>query len=337
VGGFPYGINLISQEIYFFLSDNQEYYAASDKEGDFAISPRLRSLGRKIFRFPVINSFRPHVLKSLSVTRALGKISMKSNPDHRCDSQCDAITVISANLWHDFPLFRRLEDRLEAFARLAEEENADILLLQEVARKKDIRVDEWLAQRLGMSFVYSRANGHGAIGFEEGLAILSRYPIKEPRLRQLSNPDNPFVRRAVLGVSVETPCGDIRAYSVHLGLGRKDNRIQQALLRQLVDETASMQLTVVGGDFNTHETSPQIKETKTRWLDTFRHLHPTLDGHTHSLRLPWGGVLRRHRLDYIFLLPNKLEWNVIETRHISTPGRAHSDHCAVLTRLAPAV
>ena len=319
------------------MSDNQINYLASDQEGDYAISPRLRSFGRNLFRFPLIQALRPRVMKSLSVTRTLGKIFVKDVPDRQYDCHCETITVISANLWHDFPLYRRLEERLETFANLAEEEKADILLLQEVARKEDMHVDEWLSQRLGMSYVYSRANGHGAIGFEEGLAILSRFPIKEPQLRQLSNPTNPFVRRVVLGADVETPCGVIRAYSVHLGIGSKDNQNQQNLLRQIVDEIAHLQPTVVGGDFNASEASPQIKQIKAGWLDTFRHLHPTADGYTHSIRLPWGGILNRHRLDYIFLLPNKLEWNVLETRHISTPGKAHSDHCAVLTRLAPVV
>ncbi len=78
---------------------------------------------------------------------------------------CGQLTVLSANLWHDWPRFRRIKERLEDFARLAEREQADVILLQEVARTRAIRADEWLADRLGMVSVYSRANGHAGDWF----------------------------------------------------------------------------------------------------------------------------------------------------------------------------
>ncbi len=314
---------------------SQENKIASENEGDYSIPPGLIGWGRKFFSLPVIRVFRPHARKALSVTRYPGVFTLKNTPERVGQDECGIITVISANLWHDWPLHRRLTDRLETFAQLVEKENADILLLQEVARKNGLNVDEWLAQRLGMAFVYSRSNGHRAIGFEEGLAIFSRFPVSEPELRQLSNPSNPFVHRAVLGASIETPCGCLRAYSVHLGLGPKDNYQQQEKLRQLLGESNHLNLALVGGDFNAHETSPQIQQTKQSWLDTFRHLHPAADGHTHTIRFPWGGVLKRHRLDYIFLLPGQIMWKILEARHLSTPGNRHSDHDMVLTRLMP--
>jgi hypothetical protein len=35
--------------------------------------------------------------------------------------------------------------------------------------------------------------------------------------------------------------------------------------------------------------------------DTFRLMHPDADGTTHELHNPWGRVIKRSRLDYIFL------------------------------------
>lgn len=319
------------------MYSNQINILTSENEGGYSISPRIRKLGKRFFNLPILRMFQPHARKALVVTRPLGEIFIKGTPDHACNGACGIITVLSANLWHDWPFHRRLTERLEAFAQMVEQENVDILLLQEVARKNGFNADEWLAQRLEMAFVYSRANGHSAIGFEEGLAIFSRFPISEPQLRQLSNPSNPFVRRAMLGANLETPCGGLRAYSVHLGIRRKDNQQQQTALHHLIGETTHQSLTLVGGDFNAHETSHQIQKTRTSWLDTYRHLHPLVDGHTHTIRLPWGWVLRRHRLDYIFVLPGKETWNVVEARHLSTPGKGHSDHQAVLTRLTPSV
>ena len=94
------------------------------------------------------------------------------------------LTVLSANLKNPYFSSWRVDRsallaRLEAFARLAEGAAADIVLCQEVGRGQALRVDEWLAGRLGLAAVYARANGGPRLGREEGLAILSRYPLRE--------------------------------------------------------------------------------------------------------------------------------------------------------------
>ncbi|MEK7312328.1 MAG: endonuclease/exonuclease/phosphatase family protein, partial [Chloroflexota bacterium] len=203
------------------------------------------------------------------------------------------ITVLSANLWHDWPKHRRLFERLESFAELVKSERADIVLLQEVSRTPSLHVDAWLARQLGMASIYSRANGHEtAIGFEEGLAIFSRFPLVELHLRQLGMRSNPFVRRLALGAEIDTPFGNLLAFSVHLGLRRRHNAAQLSDLRTWVAGITGSLPALIGGDFNAHERSPQIVHTQRTWLDTFRHLHPEKDGTTHELRWPWGSLLR---------------------------------------------
>jgi endonuclease/exonuclease/phosphatase family metal-dependent hydrolase len=245
--------------------------------------------------------------------------------------------VLSANLCHDWPRQRRWQPRLEALAQLAEAEGADVLLLQEVSRTSSFHADAWLARRLRMAGLYARANGHAqAIGFEEGVAVFSRFPLQAPRLRQFLSRANPFVRRVALGATVSTPCGPLLAVSVHLSLAPRSNARQLAALPGWVAEQAGAGLAVVGGDFNAPEKRPGIGRARRAWLDTFRHLHPHADGATHELRWPWGGILRRQRLDYIFLHAGLRPWAVLEARHLETPGGPHSDHRAVLARLAPA-
>jgi len=72
---------------------------------------------------------------------------------------------------------------------------------------------------------------------------------------------------------------------------------------------------------------------RSTWLDTFRLMHPHADGTTHELHNPWGTVIKRSRLDYIFLRHGKAKWKVLETRHLDGCDGPHSDHRAVLTRL----
>jgi endonuclease/exonuclease/phosphatase family metal-dependent hydrolase len=221
---------------------------------------------------------------------------------------------------------------------MVESNHADIILLQEVTRTPDFKVDEWLSERLGMACVYSRANGHKTgIGFEEGVAIFSRYPLTSPQIHQLDDRSNPFVRRLALGAAVDSPCGKILSVSVHLGLLRQQNAVQLSGLRHWLSELDVDTPALIGGDFNAHETTSQIQQAKSTWLDTYRHLNPYEDGTTHELRTPWGALLHRARLDYIFLRPGKALWKVIEARHLDTSAGKISDHQAVLARLVPVV
>lgn len=288
-----------------------------------------------MLKLPGMKGLRPWARQVAAVAEHPALPGVKRQRENRQDQACRGISVMSANLWHDWPRFRQLTERLEAFARLAEGQGADILLLQEVARKPDLHADEWLAERLGMGYVYSRANGHQQIGFEEGIAIFSRFPLGSPELVQLGEPGNPFVRRMALGAQVDTPCGDLMAFSVHLGLRSKANTSQVDHLHRWVGQLSPSRTALVGGDFNSPETSPQIQGASSAWVDTYRQANPHGDGHTHTLRWPWGGVIRRQRLDYIFLVSEQAGWQVLEARHLAAPGLAHSDHQAVMARLAP--
>jgi beta-glucosidase len=292
---------------------------------------------RKLLTFPLLRGFRPLARRVARVLEKPGRLSVQLTPAHIShEGKCQGLTVISANLWHDWPQYRRREQRLEAFAQLVEEHRADILLLQEVSRTTRFQADEWLARRLGMTWIYSRANGHLAgIGFEEGLAVFSRHPLGQPVLRQLSPPANQFVHRMALGASVSSPYGNLFVFSVHLSLTGRQNSREAAKLVDWVEESSTGLPPLVGGDFNAGEDTHQIKTLQQSWLDTFRHLNPCADGATHELCWPWGNLLRRQRLDYIFLKARQNYWNVLEARHLVTRGAQHSDYRAVLLRLAP--
>ena len=318
------------------LLDHQEIYI----EGVGGIERRRTGhyhLLRKMLTLPGLRMLRPLARRVAGVMEAPGRLSVQAAPARMAsDTGCQGLRVISANLWHDWPQHRRILERLEAFAHLAEDHQADVLLLQEVARTKKIWVDRWLAHRLGMAYVYSRANGHlEGIGFEEGLAVFSRYPLSRPVLRQLSPAENRFSRRLALGTQVSSPCGDLLAFSVHLGLTAKQNSDQAAKLSDWVKTVAKGTPALVGGDFNAGESSRQIKNLQQSWLDTFLHINPFADSATHELRWPWGKPFRRERLDYIFLKTQLTHYKVLEARHLETPGVRHSDHRAVFLRLAP--
>jgi endonuclease/exonuclease/phosphatase family metal-dependent hydrolase len=243
------------------------------------------------------------------------------------------LSVLSANLWHDWPRGRRRHERLEAFARLVENEGVDVILLQEVMRASLFEADEWLAGRLGMAYAYARANGHRAgIGFEEGIAVFSRLPLAEPRVQPLGVPGR-LVRRLALAARVEAKPVPFWAVSAHLSLRPWRNRDQVRHLARWVDEVAGGRAVVIGGDFNASERAPQISAARGVWRDPFRELHPHEDAVTFERLWPWGAPLLRRRLDYVFA-SGAAGWRALEARHLAAPGGGHSDHRAVLVRLA---
>ncbi len=320
---------------------NKDFYLSVVKELHFDLGPskvydrlsRLKPSIRKMLDLPGLRSLLPVARQAASLTEPAGRISYRAEPSHVTGDLQNVITVLSANLYHDWPRHRQLQQRLEAFSQLIETEGVDVALLQEVSRTQSFRADSWLSERLGMAYVYSRANGHEqGIGFEEGLAIYSRFPLTSPILTELK-PVMPFTRRVGLGANVETPQHSLPVFSVHLGVvpGQNSNQLKQ--LRRWIASCVGHEAALIGGDFNTHENSPQLAQTRGDWVDTFRHLHPAADGVTHEIRWPWGRSWRR-RLDYLFLKPGVKRWQVLNARHIDAPGGPHSDHRAVLAQLA---
>ena len=305
----------------------------------FTTIQSLRSFGRRLLYLPLQSIFRSLFSTIAAVKAPTSKLIYQAAPAIRVNSPpCKPITIISANLWHDWPRHRQLQTRMSAFANLADSEDADIVLLQEVARTNNLKVDEWLAERLGMGYAYVRANGHESeIGFEEGLAVLSRFPLERPYWQQLGESAFQMSRRMALGADVKTPCGNLRVFSVHLGLSSKANRNQLNLLRDWVGETAHEHTALIGGDFNTHENRSHMRGLQQAWLDIFRFKNPDGDGTTHELRWPGGRPLRQHRLDYLFMQDGGVRWNVLDAHHIDAQvGKgSHSDHRAVLARVMP--
>lgn len=300
------------------------------------IWPKIAQLLRHLLRLPGAASLQPLVRKIRAVAQPGGPIVLRQQPV-RLRVEGRPLTVLSANLWHDWPRHRRQRERLEQFARLVEREAVDIALLQEVSRQRDLHADRWLAERLGMAYAYARANGHqDAIGFEEGVAVFSRFPLRHAALHHLGSGRTPFSRRLALGASLDTPYGSLDVFSVHLGLLPWQNVDQVNQLLAWVGASADRALPAfIGGDFNAGENSSQVGHAQQQWLDLFRHHNPHQDGTTHELCGPSGIPLSRRRLDYLFLAQNDHNWQVLDAQHLNAPGGPHSDHRAVLARLLP--
>ncbi len=285
---------------------------------------------------PVKKSLHHHIKRGIARSRLLfkEKDGYISRVVHRPGptNSGESLVVITANLWHDWPRHRVLPERLESFAATVEREGADLVLLQEVVRIPGMRADEWLADRLGMSSVYLRVNGHaGAIGFEEGLTILSKEPISESRALKLEPARVPLVKRMALAARISGDQGDFWAFSAHLAVLNRPNIAQLAHLRSWVTATSGSQMALIGGDFNADEKTSQIQQVSSDWVDLYRRKNPDKEGITFALRTPLGVV--RRRLDYLFLHRGEPYWQVEDAGHLEKSTPDYSDHASVIARL----
>jgi endonuclease/exonuclease/phosphatase family metal-dependent hydrolase len=241
------------------------------------------------------------------------------------------LRVLSFNVLHDCPHFRHLEARLAHIAAAIRELDPDVVCLQEVPWHWGSAARR-LGEATGLNYLYGRANGNRwAILFEEGEAILSRYPLRDADLVELQPQAGFFQRRVVLRATADTPWGPLRIFATHLTHDNPQaNRGQAAWLTSFV----------VGGDFNATEDDPQIQALD--WVDTYRQVHPDEPGDTCCVDdlAPGPGQALDKRIDFVFFVPGEGLARVVSSRRVlDEPFRTAdgwlrpSDHVGVLSEI----
>jgi endonuclease/exonuclease/phosphatase family metal-dependent hydrolase len=256
------------------------------------------------------------------------------------------LRVISLNVLHDFPRFRNLARRLDLIAAEIRRQDADIVCLQEVPWTLRLGSGaEYLAGRTGLNYLYLRANGNRwAILFEEGEAILSRYPLRDPAWIELTPRPGPFEHRVALHATAVTPWGDVGVFVTHLTNGEQAVNQGQAASLQSFVAVAGGGPAVAAGDFNAAEDEPHIRALAQAWIDTYRAANPDDTGLTCCVDdLAAQDEPLEERIDYIFLIPGPGgEAQVISSRRVLNQpawlGDAWlwpSDHVGLLTAISP--
>lgn len=245
----------------------------------------------------------------------IGNVSRVGTQVETCLKACsegkrkadNTMRIMTLNVLHGFPTMKHLPRRLDLIATEILRQDLDIVFLQEVPWTPRLgSAIEYLSQRVGMNYVYLRANGNRhAILFEEGVAILSRYPLQDPTFVELEPQPWFFEHRVVLRAIAMTPWGNVDVFVTHLTLiGSKLNQQQASSLKAFVDNTGSG-FAIVAGDFNATGDSPQIKALSQEWMDAYRAANPQAQGPTCCIGDLSGRsdeALRR-RIDYLFLVP----------------------------------
>lgn len=173
----------------------------------------------------------------------------------------DRLRALQLNALHGYPdsegrlvVQERPSDRLRRAEQLAAEVSRlqpDVVVLQEAwcAVGEGCLADR-LARKLGFHAVYARANGSLRwLGFEEGSAILSRFPIAKPRVWPLGPDRDAFERRIALTARIDHPQLPFELVGAHLANGDTDLAAAQAagLLERLGESERPV---LVAGDLN---------------------------------------------------------------------------------------
>ncbi len=144
-------------------------------------------------------------------------------------------------------------------------QDLDLLALQEM----DAPGVEQIAAALGLNSLYAPGGIHPTPGHDFGCALLSPWPLVEPRKLLLPHGSRGTgLRRAAMGATLLRAGKRLRVYSVHLpaplgvsGEGRHDQ--VEALL---ADAANSPDPVVIAGDLNSHGLGEQFVKGGYEWL-----------------------------------------------------------------------
>jgi endonuclease/exonuclease/phosphatase family metal-dependent hydrolase len=234
--------------------------------------------------------------------------------------------------------------RLQGIASLIEQSDADIVLLQEVDknRERSARVDQaaFLADELGYEFRYAPAI-ESEDGQLYGIAILSRWPIRDETVTKLHRPDysdrEPELpeyyseQRLAQSVTIDAPSGPVTAINTHLGLTYEQRVEQLEEIGQIVEERLADGPVILGGDLNSQPDVPSLWPVRERLRDAYL-FHTNENGLTRHMDVSERFTIPsddpNRCIDYIFVSDE--HFDVAETE---IPATTLSDHLPVVARL----
>jgi len=268
------------------------------------------------------------------------------------------LRLVTFNVLHGGPWSSFTGDDLQLESRLAliieglRALDPDVVALQEspiTRRRGDVAAR--IAQALGLVHVHSRATERvfplrvlgrlivGALGFVEGPAILSRFPIAATEVYDLPRCQRWFDPRVALRADIQTPAGGVVVFSAHTS--RDD--CQTRRVAQLAGEPNGRPA-VVMGDFNTGETAPALAAFRDHgFVDLFRAANPDTPGLTVWQRIEAPSPTVFRRVDYVFVRAGDgREATAVSARLVlNTPGTRKdggalwpSDHYGVFAEVA---
>ena len=178
------------------------------------------------------------------------------------------------------------------------------------------------------------------MNFNEGPAVLSRFPITASAVHDLPRCERTLDPRVMLETEVATPWGPLRVYSTHTGR----DPCQHQRVAELVLAGRGRLPSILMGDFNAVEDAPSIASlvNGAGFVDAFRAANADTPGPTVWQRIEVETPTVFRRVDYVFVLPGTAGSPRVAASRVvlNAPGRLGdgrplwpSDHYGVLADL----
>jgi endonuclease/exonuclease/phosphatase family metal-dependent hydrolase len=237
------------------------------------------------------------------------------------DASSPVLRVVTFNLLHGGPWSgwrgdgEHLEERLAMATGELQALAPDVVGLQEASISRGRgNVAARLASSLGLFWTHASATRRVSrlpwidrlivwgINFEEGPAILSRFPIVETEIVDLPRCEKFYDPRVLLRATLRTPQGLLDVYSTHTG----HDACQVQRIAEVVGARHGALPTLVMGDFNAADTADWMAALGREhgFIDAYRAARPDAPGLTVWQNPVGTAATVRRRIDYIFVVPN---------------------------------
>ncbi|HWG95527.1 MAG TPA: endonuclease/exonuclease/phosphatase family protein [Nitrospira sp.] len=271
------------------------------------------------------------------------------------------LRILTYNLLHDGPwsgFFENgthLEERLDMTIQELRRLQPDIIAFQEASdSRRHGNVPQRIADALGYHMVFAPATerifGIGRLnrliisilGFKEGPAILSRYPIVDSEVYDLPRCRYRLDPRILLRAEIDIPAGPVQVFSAHTSKG---DECQLQRVGELFQAHRGTGQAILMGDLNTGEQSSVLAgwQKEPGFIDVFRLANPGVSGGTVWQDIHVERSTADRRVDFIFLLGGrKVEGPIVRSSRLAfdRPGRLPSgavlwpsDHRGVLAEI----
>src|SRR6185312_3338243 len=230
------------------------------------------------------------------------------------------LRILTYNLLHDGPwsgFFENgthLEERLDMTIQELRRLQPDIIAFQEASdSRRHGNVPQRIADALGYHMLFAPATerifGIGRLnrliisilGFKEGPAILSRYPIVDSEVYDLPRCRYRLDPRILLRAEIDIPAGPVQVFSAHTSKG---DECQLQRVGELFQAHRGTGQAILMGDLNTGEQSSVLAgwQKEPGFTDVFRVANPGVSGGTVWQDIHVERSTADRRVDFIFLL-----------------------------------
>ncbi len=139
-------------------------------------------------------------------------------------------------------------------------EQPDLIAFQEVVSSASVpNRAEFIANATGYEWAWQME--YSAVIYDEGIAVLSKWPIVDTASVELPHKDLVLVTRFALGARVTTPAGPVGFYSTHMTVGGSEEQSadQAAKAYEFITQRSGTTPAFFAGDLNAEPETPSMR------------------------------------------------------------------------------